>query len=515
MLEFGRLVQVVVALRLLDPAVDLFDPAPQVPDAGYHVLFGLVLRPERVGLLPGLLKLPAEDLEPLPARRVLFLRQRGLLDLQLHDATRCVVQFRRQRVDFRPDHRARLVDEVDRLVRQEAVRDVAVREHGRSDERIVADPHAVMYLEAFLESAQNGNRILDVRLLHENRLETPRQRGVLFDMLAEFVRRRGADAVQLAAREHGLQHVARVDGAFRGSRPHDRVQLVDEKDDPPFALTDFGQHRLQSFLEFAAVLGSREERTHIQREDRPVLQAFRHVPAHDPFREPLDDGRLSDAGVPDQDGIVLRLPAQDADHPADLLVASYDRVELSLPRHLHEVATVLLQRFVRLLGRIARHALRAPDLRQRRKKAVLRHAVRAEDLSGRRTRARTLRQDRRHDVLHGDVFVLEAGRHLPRVHENLVQPLRNIDFSRFSAGAGNPRQSREFALDVLRKAIRIDFHPPQDPRNEAVLLAQHGQKKVLRLDARIPRRNGERLRLGERFLRFFRKRGQIHVHPPI
>ena len=94
----------------------------------------------------------------------------------------------------------------------------------------------------------------------------------------------------------------------------------------------------------------------------------------------------------------------------------------------------------------------------------------------------------------------------PRVHENLVQPLRNIDFSRFSAGAGNPRQTREFALNVLRKAIRIDLHPAQNPRNQAVLLAQHGKKKVLRLDARIPRRDGERLRLGERFLRFFCKR---------
>jgi hypothetical protein len=38
----------------------------------------------------------------------------------------------------------RLVDEVDRLVGQEAVRDVAVRQHGRGHERAVLDADAVI-----------------------------------------------------------------------------------------------------------------------------------------------------------------------------------------------------------------------------------------------------------------------------------------------------------------------------------------------------------------------------------
>ena len=52
-------------------------------------------------------------------------------------------------------------------------------------------------------------------------LETPFERGVLFDVLAVFVERGGADSAQLAAGKLRLQHVRGVGGAFRrpGARP--------------------------------------------------------------------------------------------------------------------------------------------------------------------------------------------------------------------------------------------------------------------------------------------------------
>ena len=61
--------------------------------------------------------------------------------------------------------RGGLVDEVDRLVGQEAVGDVAVREHRGGDERRVADPDAVMGLVALLQPAQDRDRVLDRRLV--------------------------------------------------------------------------------------------------------------------------------------------------------------------------------------------------------------------------------------------------------------------------------------------------------------------------------------------------------------
>ena len=52
------------------------------------------------------------------------------------------------------------------------------------------------------------------RLVDQHLLEAALERGVLLDVLAVFVERGRADAVQLAARERGLQHVAGVDRAF-------------------------------------------------------------------------------------------------------------------------------------------------------------------------------------------------------------------------------------------------------------------------------------------------------------
>ena len=108
-----------------------------------------------------------------------------------------------------------LVHQVDRLVGQEAVGDVAVGERRRGDERAVGDPHAVVQLVFLLEPAQDRDRVLDRRLADEHRLEAPLQRGVLLDILAIFVERGRADAVQLAARQRGLEQVARRPSRLR------------------------------------------------------------------------------------------------------------------------------------------------------------------------------------------------------------------------------------------------------------------------------------------------------------
>ena len=60
-----------------------------------------------------------------------FLAQGLALDLELHDAALHFVELGRHRVDLHAQPRGGLVDEVDGLVGQEAVGDVAVGKHGR------------------------------------------------------------------------------------------------------------------------------------------------------------------------------------------------------------------------------------------------------------------------------------------------------------------------------------------------------------------------------------------------
>ena len=69
-----------------------------------------------------------------------------------------------QAVDFHAQAGARFVDEVDRLVGQEAVGDVAIRKHRRGHQGGVLDAHAVMDLVPLAQAAQDRDGVLDRRL---------------------------------------------------------------------------------------------------------------------------------------------------------------------------------------------------------------------------------------------------------------------------------------------------------------------------------------------------------------
>ena len=198
----------------------------------------------------------------------------------------------------------------------------------------------------------------------QHRLEAALERGVLLDVLAVLVERGGADAVQLAARQHGLQQVAGVHRALGRAGADHRVQLVDEQDDLPLRGLHLLQHGLQPLLELAAKLGAGDERAHVEGDDPLVLQPLGHVAPDDAAGQALDDGRLADARLADQDRVVLRAPGEHLDDAANLLVAADDRIELALARELGEIAAVLRERLVGGLGIGGRDALVAAHLLQ-------------------------------------------------------------------------------------------------------------------------------------------------------
>src|SRR5262245_4470692 len=245
--------------------------------------------------------------ESCRARRVILGGERGLLDLESRQATRQLVELGRHRVDLGTDNGARLVYEVDRLVRQEPVGDVPVAQCHRGDERAVLDLYAVEHLEPFAQAAKDRYRVLDRRLVHDDRLEPPFQRGVLLDVRAVFVERGRADHVQFAAREHRLEHVRRVDRSFRGTRAGDGVQFVNEQNDATVGRAYLVQDSLEPLLELAAVFRTGDERTDVEGEDCLVAQPFGYVAGRDPLRQPFDDSGLADARVADQHRVVLRL----------------------------------------------------------------------------------------------------------------------------------------------------------------------------------------------------------------
>ncbi len=97
--------------QLVDLRLDLADPLERL----------LLLRPAGRERVPLLLRLGERTLDRL-AHRVGLLAHRRELDLELHHAPVRLVELDRRRLDLHLQPRRRLVDEVDRLVGQEAGR---------------------------------------------------------------------------------------------------------------------------------------------------------------------------------------------------------------------------------------------------------------------------------------------------------------------------------------------------------------------------------------------------------
>ena len=281
-----------------------------------------------------------------------LLLERHALDLELADAAGDDVDLGRHRVDLDAQPAGGLVDQVDGLVRQETARHVAVGQHGRGDEGGVLDAHAVVHLVALLQPAEDRDRVRDRRLARRSTGWNRRSRAASFSMYLRYSSSVVAPIMRSSpARQHRLDHVAGVHGALGGAGADDRVQLVDERDDLALGVRDLLQDRLQALLELAAVLGAGDHRGEVESDDPLVPQSLGDVAFDDPRGEALDDGRLADAGLADEHGVVLRAPRQDLDDAADLVVAADDRVELALPGEIGEVAAVAFERLVLLLRR--------------------------------------------------------------------------------------------------------------------------------------------------------------------
>ena len=171
----------------------------------------------------------------------------------------------------------------------------------------------------FIERAHPGedqDRLLDARLVNLNRLESAFQCGVALDVLAVLVQRGRADRLQFTTGKCRLQDIGGIDRALGRSGSDQRVQLVDEED--AAGLLDLADDLLQALFELAPVLGAGDQRADIERDQPFVLQLLGHVAVDDPLRQPLDDGRLADAGFANQRRIVLGPPGKDLHHPVDL-----------------------------------------------------------------------------------------------------------------------------------------------------------------------------------------------------
>src|SRR5665213_1708292 len=173
-------------------------------------------------------------------------------------------------------------------------------------------------------------------------LEAALEGRVLLEVLAVLVDRGGTDGLEFAPGQHGLEDRGGIDGALRGTRTDEGVELVDEQHDVT-AGADLLQDLLQPLLEVAAVAAAGHECAEVEGVELLAGQGLGDLVGHDPLGQALDDGRLAHTGLADEDRVVFGASRQHLHDPLDLLLAPDDRVELVIAGEGGEIPSELIQ----------------------------------------------------------------------------------------------------------------------------------------------------------------------------
>ena len=501
-LELGGRGEVGLAFGLLDARRERLELRLRRADRGDRGLLAFPALLHAAGDLLEVGQLLLEDRQPGLRGVVGLLAQRFALDLELDPPALELVELDGHRIDLHAKSRRRFVDEVDRLVRQEPVGDVAVRQGGGRDQRRVGDADAVMDLVALAQAAQDRDRLLDGRLVHEHRLEAPLQGGVLLDVLAVLVEGRRADRVQLAAGEHRLEQVGRIHRALGRAGPDDGVELVDEQDHLALGVLDLLEHGLEPFLELAAELGAGDDGAEIQRDHALVLERLGDVAADDPLGEAFGDGRLADARLADQDRVVLRPAGQDLDDAADLVVAPDDRIQLAGSRFGGEVPTVLLERGIGAFRVGRRDALAAAHALERAEDGLLAGPVSLEQ--GLCLATDLGRADEQ--VFGRDVVVAEAA-------GLVLGPLDDVLRARIQAqrASGDPRPAGQHRGELAAERRQVHAEAPERLGRDAVIGRHERVEQVFGIQHRAVEPLGSGLRGHDGLLGFLGESVELHV----
>ncbi len=256
------------------------------------------------------------------------------------------------------------------------------------------------------------------------------------------------------------------------------MQLVDEADDLALGVGDLLEDSLESLLELTAVLRAGDHRADVERDEALVAQTLGDVALHDAARQPLDDRGLADARLADEHRVVLRAPRQHLDHAADLVVTTDDRVELPLAGLLGEVAPVLLERLVLLLGVLARDAMRSAHGLQRVEHGLARHTERPQEVAD----ATRHGGHREQQVLGRQVVVVQAAALLVRRLEHAVRVGRQRGLL---LRAVHLRELRERLVDAVAQRLRRDAHALEHGQHDTLGLAEEAGEQVLGRDLRV------------------------------
>ena len=180
---------------------------------------------------------------------------------------------------------------------------------------------------------------------------------------------------------------------------------------------------------------------------------------------------------------------------ADLRIPADDRVQLSLPGHVHQVPAVLGQGLVALLRILAGDPLAAPNLGEGLEELLLVDAVLAEDAGA--GGAGLLRQGQV-QVLHGHVLILKLPGDSLRRRQQLGEAPAGVELLR--SAAGDLGQALQLPLNLAGQGLHVQAHVGQQAGHQPLPLAQQGQVQVFALQLLLAVGDGDGLAVCHRLL---------------
>ena len=145
---------------------------------------------------------------------IIFFLEGLLLNLKLRGFAFKLVNLRGHGVNLDAQRGCCFINQVNGLIRQKTVRNIAVGQGSRRHNGRIFNADAMVNFISFLKSTQDGDGALHVGLAHKDNLEATLQGCILLNVLTVFIERGGADGTQFAASQRRFQHVAGVNRAF-------------------------------------------------------------------------------------------------------------------------------------------------------------------------------------------------------------------------------------------------------------------------------------------------------------
>ncbi len=379
--------------------------------------------------------------------------------------------------------RGRLIHQVNRLIRQEPVIDIACRQLHSCLQRFVRDRHLVMLFIGRTQPPQNFRGFPLRRLFDLDRLESPLQGSILLNIFPVFFLCRRTDQLQLSARQGGLQNIRRIQRTLGAACPDNRVQLIHEQQNIA-AVNDLRNDPLDPLLKFAPVLGASHHSCHIQRHHALSAHRLRHILLLDPLCESFYDGSLAHARLTDQAGVILRTTAENLDQPLDLRFSSDRHIQTVIGCQPGQIPAILIQHWRRahavtvgcllclpdqLLILFVLHADHPGDI------GVQPRNRNSQRMQKPRSDAFYIAQNREQNMLRPDRIALQEMSDLLAVLQNTLRtrrpPLLRLVFHAFRSYQ---------PVDQLHQLLFLHFARAQDDAGRALLLLYKPDKQMLR-----------------------------------